>query len=483
MQAKVFILALAAVAGHVHGQHGKWSCVSEDTELSHFKYGNTSGPFKVGDCLVLKNATAVTSMPLGSRAFMYLAADTAFPENTVGNFLFDTRCLGLRLTSTEQQPPPIVCPVGGLAVNIPDDTPFPTSPPSPAPPTPAPTTAPPGFEWTCAKRVNVTAKLSNTSAPFGVGDCITITDAKVFANMTSASPTQIKMRMPDRTGFGKGVFGDFAVDASCQGFRLQNVSEAPPGSKMDKPSITCLDDEVAALKGAATPMNACTHKYAKLDKYGNPDQWWEQEGLLCYPVCEPNYYGTPLGMCYAACAWGDSLGISCTRDTYQPSSRAKWPWQDCDADEYSLFWSGAGFVCFKNCKVGYSRYWVGLLPPAGDYLCASDCPPNTQDNGVDFCGKRWYARTPGGLAVPVGELVGIVLGTVVAAGLLVMGGVALAPYLLDEIPEIVVAAELEVDAAAAADEYTYIAAVEADEFGNGGRFGGRVLTSWLLNLT
>jgi hypothetical protein len=253
--------------------------------------------------------------------------------------------------------------------------------------------------WVCMARVEVNATLTNTSAPFTVGDCISITDPKRFeklkegANMTSRLAKSI-------VGFPADSFGNFVVDSSCNGLRLRDTVQikTPPGG--GTPGIVCDDDQVAVLRTPQTADNACTIKYAN---YGEPNREWEQDGLLCYPKCEDGYDGVG-PVCWASCQGGSDGGVFCTRETYQPDVSFILPWDDCGANEYQY-----GIECITNCREGFQKYWALV-----DYYCASTCPPKTIDAGLT-CTKATYGRGAGLIAVPWWELLLIAAAAVIVA--------------------------------------------------------------------
>jgi hypothetical protein len=255
--------------------------------------------------------------------------------------------------------------------------------------------------WTCVAPVNVTAHLTNSSAPFDVGDCIVFTDPATLGGF--AASTALTLPVPRSAKYPNGTLGSFEVDASCDGLRLQSTHEAPPGPAPE-PGIACPAGEVAVMTTSAAPDNKCTRKY------GDADDPWEQNGLLCYPKCRSGFSGVG-PVCWSSCPSGfKDGGVFCGRDTYQPHVRAIWPWNHCHSGEFKY-----GLECIATCKDGYSRQFA-----LATYYCAQDCPANTVDAGAT-CTKTSYGRGAGRPAVPDWEFALIIIGSIVGAELVVEG--------------------------------------------------------------
>ena len=257
-----------------------------------------------------------------------------------------------------------------------------------------------GSTWRCVDKVKVAVRYTNTSAPFGVGDCIVFADPAVLGNISAGA--DIALRMPQGAGFPNGTFGKFQVDASCDGLRLQSTQQVQQSPTPPEPGISCMAGQVAVMTTSAAPDNKCTRKY------GDADQPWEQNGLLCYPKCRSGFYGVG-PVCWSSCPSGfKDGGVFCKRDTYQPHVRAIWPWQHCHSGEYKY-----GLECISSCKDGYSRQFA-----LATYYCTQDCPANTVNAGLT-CTKKSYGRGAGKLAVPDWEFALIIVGSVLAAQLVV----------------------------------------------------------------
>jgi hypothetical protein len=243
--------------------------------------------------------------------------------------------------------------------------------------------------WSCVERIKVAGSLTNKSAPFAVGDCISLTHTSDFDALKVGA--KMTARLTTTSGFPGDTMGDYVVDSSCQGLRLLSTRQVAPSAGAAKPGIACPDGQAAVLTTVSSPDNTCTTLYAKFDNTTGvpvPDQLWEKNGLLCYPVCKDGYYGSG-PVCWASCQWGDSGGVYCTRDMYQPHVRFVSPFSGCEDDEYKNFL----IECVQYCKEGYANENAVV-----DAYCAAECPPNTIDAGLT-CTKMTYGRGVGNPSV------------------------------------------------------------------------------------
>eukprot|EP00516_Mucochytrium_quahogii_P012330 CAMPEP_0203797926 /NCGR_PEP_ID=MMETSP0100_2-20121128/8923_1 /ASSEMBLY_ACC=CAM_ASM_000210 /TAXON_ID=96639 /ORGANISM=" , Strain NY0313808BC1" /LENGTH=295 /DNA_ID=CAMNT_0050703333 /DNA_START=40 /DNA_END=927 /DNA_ORIENTATION=+ len=237
---------------------------------------------------------------------------------------------------------------------------------------------------------------------FAVGDCIQFhTNDQSYYKQLAASGRNFSLALPKNLNqFPSHTFGVFRPQPASKcggknGLELLETSTASVKATR-KPAIRCPPGQAPLLKVASTPENKCT------SKYGSATSPWEQNGLLCYKMCKGGFYGVG-PVCWARCPSGSTDGgVYCTKQTYDPHTRAIWPWQHCNSNEFKY-----GLECITKCKPGYKRY-CDLV----SYYCGTPCGPDFTDAGLT-CTKHSYGRGAGKIAIPAGEFAAIVVGSII----------------------------------------------------------------------
>jgi len=111
----------------------------------------------------------------------------------------------------------------------------------------------------------------------------------------------------------------------------------------------------------------------------------EQSGLLCYPKCNPGYYGVG-PVCWQDCpqSFRDD-GAFC----YKPSSYGRgvgyalWNEDKCNRENNNLGCEKWGLIWYPKCKANFHN--------VACCVCSPDCPEGMTDIGIS-CAKKSYGR-------------------------------------------------------------------------------------------